>query len=174
MKRAREQSVSSVGSRVALTGATVRSEKMSSGSLKQTIVRPTSATSSKIGPKQQQQQAAAPRVIKKNESKPKMVITRLPPPPPIQPFSDDIAESNEEEGSALSRETKKVRTLPKEDEAWRVTAKSILANGPIAVGKGTSRRNFAVVCSSNVNRSIMAQKLLEKHDMRAKSYGTGR
>ncbi|CAN0490424.1 unnamed protein product, partial [Laminaria digitata] len=37
-----------------------------------------------------------------------------------------------------------------------------------------SRRNFAVVCSSNVNRSIMAQILLEKNDMRAKSYGTGR
>eukprot|EP00904_Undaria_pinnatifida_P004473 jgi/Undpi1/14026/HiC_scaffold_9.g03677.m1 len=59
-------------------------------------------------------------------------------------------------------------------EEWRKAAEAILAGAPIAVGKGLSRRNFAVVCSSNVNRSIMAQILLEKNDMRAKSYGTGR
>ncbi|CAN0417414.1 unnamed protein product, partial [Hapterophycus canaliculatus] len=37
-----------------------------------------------------------------------------------------------------------------------------------------SRKNYAVVCSSNVNRSIMAELILRKHKMRVQSYGTGR
>lgn len=124
-------------------------------------------------------------------------VAPLAPPPPIHPFSDDSNEDEDDDdidrlGSASSSsssassfvaravagpEMKNVRMSPpreSSEEGWRQAANAILAGGPIAVGKGTSRRHFAVVCSSNVNRSIMAQKLLETNDMRAKSYGTGR
>lgn len=77
---------------------------------------------------------------------------------------------------------KKIRTTPppppvqqqSEYPGWRAAAIAIQENGPLSVGKGLSRRKYAVVCSSNVNRSIMAQRLLEKHDFSVKSYGTGR
>lgn len=48
------------------------------------------------------------------------------------------------------------------------------AEAAAAEGAGNSRRKFAVVCSSNVNRSIMAEILLKKHNMRTRSFGTGR
>lgn len=118
------------------------------------------------------------------------VVRTLPPPPPIMTFSDDTSEedssSREEITPPDDREPKKIRTttnssspprpahLQNEPHGWRAAASAILEGGPITVGKGLSKRSFAVVCSSNVNRSIMAQKLLEENDMRAKSYGTGR
>lgn len=122
----------------------------------------------------------------------------LPPPPPIVTFSDDTTTTNEgsssnssEETATLSssssettgRETKKIKRISpprqaahqqNEPQGWRVAAQAILDKGPVVVGKGLSRRNFAVVCSSNVNRSIMAQRLLERNDFRVRSYGTGR
>lgn len=105
------------------------------------------------------------------------VLVPLPPPPTVQQFTVDTSEPKGSRGpEPVQREAKRSRTgiVQSEPEGWRFIAQKILANGPISVGKGTSRRSFAVVCSSNINRSIMAQKLLEKHDMRARSYGTGR
>lgn len=115
--------------------------------------------------------SGATRIVKK-----KAQIVPLSPPPPVQQFADDTAESDGEGPVLVPRESKKFRATVVQDvpEGWRIKAREILANGAIPVGKGTSKRSFAVVCSSNINRSIMAQKLLEKHDMRAKSYGTGR
>ncbi|CAM9239197.1 unnamed protein product [Ectocarpus fasciculatus] len=37
-----------------------------------------------------------------------------------------------------------------------------------------SKRRFAVVCSANFNRSMMAHKLLKEHNFQVESYGTGR
>ena len=36
-----------------------------------------------------------------------------------------------------------------------------------------AKRKYAVVCSSNVNRSVMAQIVLAQHNIVADSYGTG-
>ena len=118
-----------------------------------------------------------------HETKKSVVPPR--PPPPVQPFSDETKEAANGEPASLpspvdgqtepeaKRRIKEVLEKGKKEE-WRKVAEGILAGGPVRVGKGTSKRSFAVVCSSNINRSIMAQKLLEKNDMRAKSYGTGR
>lgn len=38
----------------------------------------------------------------------------------------------------------------------------------------TSRWSFAVVCASNVNRSMMAHGVLEAHNIQARSFGVGR
>eukprot|EP00903_Cladosiphon_okamuranus_P006917 g6732.t1 len=63
-----------------------------------------------------------------------------------------------------------------EVEGWRTRALAIMDGGkPAGDGEnGTSKKKFAVVCSSNVNRSIMAEILLQKHDIRVRSFGTGR
>lgn len=37
-----------------------------------------------------------------------------------------------------------------------------------------SKRRFAVVCSANFNRSMMAHKLLQENNFQVESYGTGR
>ncbi|CAM9564823.1 unnamed protein product [Ectocarpus sp. 8 AP-2014] len=43
-----------------------------------------------------------------------------------------------------------------------------------AVAAARSKRRFAVVCSANFNRSMMAHKLLKEHNFQVESYGTGR
>lgn len=117
------------------------------------------------------------------------LLVPLPPPPPIQPFSDDSGEedgaspggsssssSSSSGGSVEGEETKRPRKEQTEVEGWRTRAVAILEGGKQAGDgeKGTSKKKFAVVCSSNVNRSIMAEILLQKHDMRVRSFGTGR
>ncbi|CAM9195268.1 unnamed protein product [Ectocarpus sp. 12 AP-2014] len=42
------------------------------------------------------------------------------------------------------------------------------------VAAARSKRRFAVVCSANFNRSMMAHKLLKEHNFQVESYGTGR
>lgn len=117
-------------------------------------------------------------------------VVPLPPPPPIQPFSDDSGEedgtspgvssssssSSSSGGSAEGGGTKRARKEQIEVQGWRKRALAILeGDEPARDGEiGTSRKKFAVVCSSNVNRSIMAEILLQKHDMRVRSFGTGR
>jgi len=113
----------------------------------------------------------------------------LPPPPPIQPYSDDSGDddganggsssSSSSTGSVEGVEPKRTKKVQTEVEGWRRRAMAIIegektAGGAGAEETGTSRRKFAVVCSSNVNRSIMAEILLKKHSMRARSFGTGR
>lgn len=114
----------------------------------------------------------------------------LRPPPPIQPFSDDSEEddgahggssssSSSSAGSVEGSEPKRAKKEQTEVEGWRRRAMAIIdgektAGGAGAEETGNSRRKFAVVCSSNVNRSIMAEILLKKHNMRARSFGTGR
>ncbi|CAM9357044.1 unnamed protein product [Ectocarpus fasciculatus] len=124
--------------------------------------------------------------------------TLLPPPPPIQPFSDDSddarpgdassssSSSSSTGGSAEEGRRKRAKREPQQElEGWRATANAILSAGVKdedgggssnnkGENTGSSRKSFAVVCSSNVNRSIMAEILLKEHDMRAQSYGTGR
>lgn len=125
--------------------------------------------------------------------------TLLSPPPPIQPFSDDSDDarpagdassssslSSSADGSAVEegRRKRAKRESQQELEGWRAAANAILSAGvkeDVGGGRssrgessGSSRKSFAVVCSSNVNRSIMAEILLKEHDMRAQSYGTGR
>lgn len=115
-------------------------------------------------------------------------IVPFRPPPLVKPFRADSEGDGDGEVNSLSspidgktapepkpkrRRRDEMEERP-EEEAWRKVAEGILAGAPVSVGEGTSKKNFAVVCSSNVNRSIMAQKLLKKNDMRAKSYGTGR
>ncbi|CBN77986.1 conserved unknown protein [Ectocarpus siliculosus] len=138
------------------------------------------------------------RVSETTTSKP----TLLPPPPPIQPFSDDSddarpagdalsssssSSSSSAGGSAAAEEgrRKRAKREPQQElEGWRAAANAILSAGVKEDGagsrsskgesSGSSRKSFAVVCSSNVNRSIMAEILLKEHDIRAQSYGTGR
>ncbi|CAM9387666.1 unnamed protein product [Ectocarpus sp. 4 AP-2014] len=124
----------------------------------------------------------------------------LLPPPPIQPFSDDSddarpagdasssssSSSSSAGGSAAEeRRRKRAKREPQQElEGWRAAANAILSAGVKEDGagsrsskgesSGSSRKSFAVVCSSNVNRSIMAEILLKEHGMRAQSYGTGR
>lgn len=81
-------------------------------------------------------------------------------------------------------------------KGWRAAADDILLRaGGASVGRGvgvssqaaqcggsvragalvaTSRRKFAVVCSANFNRSMMAHKLLQENRFHVKSFGTGR
>lgn len=116
-------------------------------------------------------------------------IVPFRPPPLVKPFCADSEGDGNGEVNSLSspidgqtapepkpkrRRKDEMEKRPEEEAAWRKVAEGILAGAPVSVGEGTSKKSFAVVCSSNVNRSIMAQKLLEKNDMRAKSYGTGR
>lgn len=78
------------------------------------------------------------------------------------------------EGGEAKRARKEEQT---EVEGWRTRALAIMEGEektPRDGENGTSRKKFAVVCSSNVNRSIMAEILLQKHDMRVRSFGTGR
>lgn len=75
---------------------------------------------------------------------------------------------------------------------WRAKADTILSKAEAGVGGegggeggerlsirggrggSMSRRKFAVVCSANFNRSMMAHKLLEENRFQVESYGTGR
>lgn len=69
-------------------------------------------------------------------------------------------------------------------EGWREVAESLLRarggdsavaeEGELTEAGPTSRHYYAVVCSANFNRSMMAHKLMLKHGFRVKSYGTGR
>ncbi|CAM9269126.1 unnamed protein product, partial [Choristocarpus tenellus] len=61
-------------------------------------------------------------------------------------------------------------------EEWRALAEAVMAGTQESQRKKetVSRRCFAVVCSSNINRSIMAQKVLEENAIRVRSYGAAR
>ncbi|CAM9733408.1 unnamed protein product [Discosporangium mesarthrocarpum] len=89
------------------------------------------------------------------------------------PPNKGCAPQNDDANSSGAPQPKKARGAV---EDWRAIAEKVRAGGQQAETQrdGTSRLSFAVVCSSNINRSIMAQKVLQENNMRVKSYGTGR
>ncbi|CAM9518927.1 unnamed protein product [Pylaiella littoralis] len=88
-----------------------------------------------------------------------------------------------ENGQGGGETQRRKRVDQMEVAGWRISANAILEGKAAAGagmretgqgGHGISRRKFAVVCSSNVNRSIMAEILLKENNIRARSFGTGR
>lgn len=80
-------------------------------------------------------------------------------------------EGGTKEGSSRARDeegssTRKGNDMKQQQQRQQGVTKTVAA--------ARSRRRFAVVCSANFNRSMMAHKLLKEHNFQVESYGTGR
>lgn len=97
------------------------------------------------------------------------------------PFShdDDSSVSGEESGyeSAESQTLKraKLAMVGEDSLAPGATTCTRVDGGEVIIDRATvHRRSFAVVCSSNMNRSMMAHKVLKSNNMSVRSFGVGR
>lgn len=104
------------------------------------------------------------------------VIPPPSPPPLIEAFGAEFTNAERDQDGSLwprRRKMAKISKVRSESQAREMKVKVDEAHvNPTS--RLMSRRSFAVVCSSNINRSMMAQDVLERSNMRAKSYGAGR